>query len=78
MKKLWALAITGVMAVLVGCSEPTEVGEASDVTTSLAGEAFYRERLLLPPGAELLVTLEDVSKMDVASTVIAAATHVLT
>ena len=78
MKKVWALAVTGVMALLVGCSEPTEVGEASDVTATLAGEAFYRERMLLPPGAELLVTLEDVSKMDVASTVIASSTQVLT
>ena len=33
----------------------------------LEGEVYYRERILLPPGALLEITLEDVSKMDVAS-----------
>jgi putative lipoprotein len=48
------------------------------MTQTLAGEAFYRERMLLPPGAELQVTLEDVSKMDVPSTVIAMSAQLLT
>jgi putative lipoprotein len=44
----------------------------------IEGEVFYRERRLLPPGAELRVTLEDVSRMDVTSTVIAESTQMLT
>jgi putative lipoprotein len=43
----------------------------------LEGEAYYRERMMLPPGAVLEVTLEDVSKMDVASTQISSTTQVL-
>jgi putative lipoprotein len=45
---------------------------------TLSGEVFYRERKLLPPGAELRVTLEDVSKMDVPSTIIGTSTQLLT
>ncbi len=36
----------------------------------ITGEAFYREKILLPPGAELLVTLEDVSRADAPSSLI--------
>lgn len=35
---------------------------------SIDGQVYYLERKLLPPGAVLEITLEDVSKMDVAST----------
>ena len=37
----------------------------------LEGEAFYRERIALPPGAQLTVVLEDVSRMDVPAIVLA-------
>ena len=50
----------------------------SDLKQTLAGEAYYRERKLLPSGAELRLTLEDVSKMDVPSSIIAASTQALT
>jgi putative lipoprotein len=33
-------------------------------------EAFYRERMMVPPNAQLRVTLSDVSKMDVAAQLI--------
>lgn len=33
-------------------------------------EAFYRERMMVPPDAVLRVTLSDVSKMDVAATLV--------
>ncbi|MEE2893092.1 MAG: YbaY family lipoprotein [Pseudomonadota bacterium] len=42
-----------------------------DGPTILSGEAYYLERKLLPPGALLTVSLEDVSTMDFASTMIA-------
>ncbi|WP_158224720.1 YbaY family lipoprotein [Agaribacterium haliotis] len=37
---------------------------------SIPVEVFYRERMALPPSATLTVSLEDVSKQDVAATVI--------
>jgi heat shock protein HslJ len=67
----------GWLFLLIGCSEQTQQGETSGVKKTLVGEVFYRERILLPPGAKLHLTLEDVSKMDVPSTVIATASQVL-
>ena len=78
MKNIQLLVVAGWLTLLLGCSEPSQDGEAADIRQTLVGEAFYRERKLLPPGAELHVTLEDVSKMDVASTVIATFTQSLT
>ena len=46
-------------------------GSTMDGPTILSGEAYYLERKLLPPGALLTVSLEDVSTMDFASTMIA-------
>lgn len=34
---------------------------------AVSGSVSYRERMMLPPGAEIVVRLEDVSKMDVAA-----------
>ena len=58
---------------LAGCAQISEQdkGASMDMQTTLAGEAYYLERKLLPPGALLTVSLEDVSRTDVASTVIA-------
>jgi predicted amidohydrolase YtcJ/uncharacterized lipoprotein YbaY len=72
------LVFAGLLSSLVGCSEQTQDGEVSETRQTLAGEALYRQRIMLPPGAELHVTLEDVSKMDVPSTVIASSRHPLT
>ena len=41
---------------------------------SITGQIWYRERMLLPPTAEIKVYLEDVSKMDVAAEVITMTT----
>jgi len=41
---------------------------------SITGQVWYRERMLLPPFAEIKVYLEDVSKMDVAAEVVAMTT----
>ena len=64
---------------LAGCgdsSEPignvaTNEEEAGPKMKILKGETFYRERIALPPGALLTVVLEDVSRMDVPSSVLA-------
>ena len=38
---------------------------------TLAASVYYREKMMLPPGSSLTVTLEDVSKMDAPSEIIA-------
>lgn len=43
----------------------------------ISGQVIYLERRLLPPGAELTVNLEDVSKRDVVSTLIATTSQLL-
>jgi putative lipoprotein len=55
-----------------GCTESTEpvIGPGTSANAVIVGEAYYRERIALPQGAKLVVTLEDVSRMDVASTVL--------
>jgi putative lipoprotein len=50
-----------------------EEREPSDMKT-IEGRVFYRERMMLPPNAGITVTLEDVSKMDVAADIIATTT----
>jgi putative lipoprotein len=74
MNKIWLPIFVGLMSLLVGCSEQNKSAEPeikTATTEQISGRALYRERVLLPPGAVLKVSLEDVSKMDVASTVIA-------
>jgi putative lipoprotein len=41
----------------------------------ISGEVWYRERMALPPGAEVIVTLEDQSRADAPATVITDYTH---
>ncbi len=45
--------------------------EAHSATASIDGTATYRERMMLPPTAVLEVTLEDVSRADAATDIIA-------
>ncbi len=74
--KLKLIVALSLLFTLFGCSKnDTEtVADAEGQTTmsQLDGQVFYLERKMLPPGAVLTVSLEDVSKMDVASTQIAA------
>jgi putative lipoprotein len=41
---------------------------------TVKGSVWYRERMMLPPNAEITVTLEDVSRMDVAADILATTT----
>ena len=41
-------------------------------TTTLEGTVIYRERIMLPPNAEVAVSLENVARMDVAAETIAS------
>ena len=66
--------VTGII-VLVSCgkaNQTSQVNTMQQATDNLTGKVTYRERKMLPSGAELTVTLEDVSKMDIASTIIAS------
>jgi putative lipoprotein len=56
---------------LVACAEqPTSNSEAEGELAVLAGTVWYRERIALPPGAEVRVSLQDVAKQDVAAVLI--------
>ena len=54
---------------LLGAVFPAGAGEGGTVTVT--GEVHYRQRITLPPTAELYVAVEDVSRMDVAAEVMA-------
>src|SRR5262245_6912003 len=62
--------IAAALVALAGCGpgEDTSVQAAEGV---LAGTVGYRERMALPPDATIDVRLEDVSRADVAATVLA-------
>ena len=69
------MALIAGICLLYGCEKSTQTSlddTVKPVEMAIQGQVIYRERKLLPPGAELIVTLEDVSKMDVASKVIAS------
>ena len=43
----------------------------------ISGEVWYRERIAIPPGAKVIVVLEDQSKADAPATVITDYTHIV-
>ncbi len=58
--------LVSLLALLPGCdANHTPAGDTPMATIHV--EAFYRERMMVPPNAQLRVTLSDVSKMDVAA-----------
>jgi putative lipoprotein len=63
----WFLAVTVTLAGVVHAGEP-----GSGNAQTIDGSIWYRERIALPPGAEIRVLLEDVSRMDVPADVIAS------
>lgn len=80
--KILAL-VTGIF-LLLGCDKPEQSSQVNTMVKTMpaasgviTGQVMYRERKMLPPGAQLTVTLEDVSKMDVASQVIATSSQVI-
>lgn len=74
MNKTWLAIFIGLMSLMMGCSERDKTAAAGIMTATtekIGGHVLYREKMLLPPNAVLRISLEDVSKMDIASTVIA-------
>ena len=71
--------------VLAACSGETEsVGDAPEpqgadnsLMRVITGEVWYRERIMLPAGAEVHVVLEDQSRADAPATVLTSYTHVV-
>ena len=73
-----------VLAMLMGCETADMTNTSKEVSSDpavgaealgeLHVEVTYRERMLLPPTASLIVTLEDGARMDVAAEKIAEAT----
>ena len=67
-------ALALILLSLTACGQPTtnvpEIG-------TIEGEVLYRERILLPPGAQLTVQLEDISQSDAPAVVVVSATQAL-
>ncbi|OUL57523.1 META domain-containing protein [Pseudoalteromonas ulvae] len=64
-------SIFSVATLLAGCTHShanTDTHQATDEALTIS--VLYRDRSMLRPGSELRVTLEDVSKMDVAAEVL--------
>ncbi|RCU49592.1 META domain-containing protein [Corallincola holothuriorum] len=79
------LMLAGMSAgIVTGCDSqnqtvPTEQAQQEEtMAAKLVGSASYRERIALPPGAELVISLEDVSKADAASETVASLSQTLT
>ena len=63
----WFLAVTVTLAGVVHAGGP-----GSGNVKTIEGSIWYRERIALPPSAEIRVLLEDVARMDVPAEVIAS------
>ena len=63
----WFLAVTVTLAGVVHAGGP-----GSGNVEAIEGSIWYRERIALPPSAEIRVLLEDVARMDVPAEVIAS------
>ena len=56
--------------------QPKQVPDNS-LMRVISGEVWYRERIALPPGARVIVTLEDQSRADAPAIVITDYTHIV-
>lgn len=71
------LLAVGCLTIIAGCCITQPMATSSNDTT-LDVRVFYRERIMLPPGSQLEVTLADVSKMDVKAETIGTITQDIT
>jgi len=76
-----SLAMSLCAILLAACGKHlnsmAESGQTPDnsLLRLISGEVWYRERIALPPGAKVTVTLEDQSRADAPATVITDYTH---
>jgi putative lipoprotein len=73
-----AVLSMGLVLLATGCGSPGSDGAAEQETvnpvaeaTMITGTVWYRERMALPPDAEIRIRLEDVSRQDAPSLVVA-------
>ena len=73
---IFRAAVFAMTLLAAACAAPQKAGVDSTPSLSgkLSGSVRYRERIALPPDAVLQVALLDVSRMDVAATLIAETT----
>jgi putative lipoprotein len=77
----WILGFCAMLLVACNNQEETVAESTQEPDNSLmrviSGEVWYRERIALPPGAKVIVTLEDQSRADAPATVLTDYTHVV-
>ncbi|MEJ2256820.1 MAG: YbaY family lipoprotein [Woeseiaceae bacterium] len=80
----YGIWIIGVCAMLLTACNDQEAAMAeakqkpdNSLMRVITGEVWYRERIALPPGAKVIVTLEDQSRADAAATVLTDYTHIV-
>jgi putative lipoprotein len=77
----WAIGVCVVL--LTACSDQegtmaeTKQQPDNSLMRVISGEVWYRERIALPPGAEVIVTLEDQSRADAPAMVLTDYTHIV-
>jgi len=74
MRQVFAISFSSTVCLLIlGCLSSLAYGEGAGVSgiKTIEGSVWYRERMALPPNAEVHIILEDVARMDVPSDVIA-------
>ena len=74
LNQCWSRLCLAVLAtpVLLACSGDESGGGAQQSvdTARVEGSVFYRERMMLPPGIEVEVQLQDISRPDAMATVL--------
>jgi putative lipoprotein len=77
----WIGGLSAVLLMACNGAEESMVEAKQQPDNSLmrviSGEVWYRERIALPPGAEVIVTLEDQSRADALATVITDYTYIV-
>lgn len=63
------LVLLSVLVAIAGCASAPEKG---GMMRTLEGQVIYRERMLLPPGAEIEVRLEEMVATDAPATLVAS------
>lgn len=67
------LTLSGLSACGGDSGQPPAAGEPGGISVArIEGSVWYRERIALPPGAEVEVQLQDVSRADAMATVLAS------
>ncbi len=81
-KTVWAIGACAVLLTACGSDQEASMENAkqqpdNSLMQVISGDVWYRERIALPPGAKVIVTLEDQSRADAPATVITDHTHIV-